>query len=76
MEPSLIAAIADLKIHEVDDITIVPVFFGQGGHLRNDYPVLLQGCRSQFPEINLKTTPAVGESDSVLQAIIDFAVQA
>mgnify|MGYP006276473401 FL=1 len=76
MEPSLIAAIADLKIHEVDDITIVPVFFGQGGHLRNDYPVLLQECRSQFPEINLKTTPAVGESDGVLQAIIDFAVQA
>lgn len=76
MDPSLSAAIADLKWHGVDEITIIPVFFGQGGHLRNDYPALLQECRSQFPEIELRTTLAVGESDSILQAIIDFAAKA
>lgn len=75
MEPGISKAVADLKSQGVDEITIVPVFFGQGGHLRNDYPVLLQECYSQFPEIELRTTQPVGEIDSVLQAIIDFAAK-
>lgn len=75
MEPSLSAAIFSLVSDGVDQITIVPMFFGQGGHLRNDYPLLLQECRLQYPKIELKTALPVGESDIVLQAIIDFAVK-
>ena len=76
MQPSLEGVIANLSIKGATDLTVVPVFFGQGGHLRNDYPVLLEKCRSQFPGIQLSTTPAVGEDLGVLQAIIDFAARA
>lgn len=76
MEPSLSAAIANLASQGAHQIIVVPVFFGQGGHLRNDFPVLLEECRTEYPKIELSTTLAVGENDAVLQVIIDFAAKA
>ena len=75
MQPSLDEAVAALSAQGATQITVVPVFFGQGGHLRNDFPVLLHSCREKFPQITLSTTPAVGEDLAVLQAIIDFSAR-
>lgn len=72
MQPSLEGAVASLAGGGATQITVVPVFFGQGGHLRNDFPVLLEECRGKFPGIQLGATPAVGEDLAVLQAIVDF----
>ncbi|MFZ3040041.1 MAG: CbiX/SirB N-terminal domain-containing protein [Polynucleobacter sp.] len=76
MQPSLAEAIASLVSSGASKIVVVPVFFGQGGHLRNDFPVLLDACRQRFPNIALSATPAVGEDEAVLQAIIDFGARA
>jgi sirohydrochlorin cobaltochelatase len=76
MEPSLEGAVSALAKTGATQITVVPVFFGQGGHLRNDFPVLLSSCQAQFPAINLSATPAVGEDLAVLQAIVDFSARA
>ena len=76
MEPSLQVAVSSLANAGSSEIMIVPVFFGQGGHLRNDFPSLLNACQAQFPDLILSATPAVGESESVLQAIIDFGAKA
>ena len=76
MEPSLEAAVASLASKGATAIIVVPIFFGQGGHLRNDFPVLLEGCRKQFSNIQLSATPAVGEDLAVLQAIVDFGARA
>ena len=72
MKPSLEEAVAALSAKGATDLTVVPVFFGQGGHLRNDFPVLLEECRSKFPNVTLSAMPAVGEDLAVLQAIVDF----
>ena len=76
MQPSLEEAIASLASNGVTEVVIVPVFFGQGGHLRNDFPVLLASCRNIFPEVILRATPAVGEDEAVLTAIVDFGFRA
>ena len=76
MEPSLEQAITTLVSAGAQAIVVVPVFFGQGGHLRNDFPVLLSACQEKFPSIVLSATPAVGEDEAVLQAIIDFGARA
>ncbi|WP_114689334.1 sirohydrochlorin chelatase [Polynucleobacter necessarius] len=76
MQPSLEEAVTSLVGKGATDIAIVPVFFGQGGHLRNDFPVLLQNCRGKFQNISLSATPAVGEDSAVLQAIVDFGARA
>lgn len=75
MEPSLETAVNNLIAGGATDITVVPVFFGQGGHLRNDFPILLEECRDKFPNIKLSATLAVGEDAAVLQAIIDFGAR-
>ena len=76
MQPSLDGAVSSLADSGATQITVMPVFFGQGGHLRNDFPVLLDACREKFPQITLSVTPAVGEDQAVLQAIIDFGARA
>lgn len=76
MRPSLEEAVSSLSLKGATQITVVPVFFGQGGHLRNDFPVLLEVCQKQYPNITLSATPAVGEDLAVLQAIVDFGARA
>ena len=76
MQPSLEEAVISLVGKGASDITVVPVFFGQGGHLRNDFPVLLDACREKFPNVSLSATLAVGEDAAVLQAIVDFGARA
>ena len=76
MQPSLAEAITSLVGSGASNIVVVPVFFGQGGHLRNDFPVLLESCQKQFPVVKLSATPAVGEDLAVLQAIVDFGARA
>jgi hypothetical protein len=48
MTPSLADAIAELAATGVGAITVVPVFFGQGGHLRRDFPLLIDACRASI----------------------------
>lgn len=76
MEPSLEQAIASLSATGATEVVVVPIFFGQGGHLRKDFPVLLSACQEKFPQIALSTTLAVGEDAAVLQAIINFCAKA
>ena len=76
MQPSLEEAVSTLAAAGAKAVVVVPIFFGQGGHLRNDFPVLLAACQEKFPQIALSATPAVGEDLAVLQAIVDFGFKA
>jgi sirohydrochlorin cobaltochelatase len=76
MKPSLEEAITLLADDGTTEVVVVPVFFGQGGHLRNDFPVLLSACQEKFSGVALRATPAVGEDEAVLQAIIEFSARA
>jgi sirohydrochlorin cobaltochelatase len=76
MQPSLEEAIAGLVEDGATSVCVIPVFFGQGGHLRNDFPVLLSACQEQFPNVVISAAPAVGEDPAILQAIIDFGARA
>lgn len=76
MQPNLEGAIASQVAAGASEVVVVPVFFGQGGHLRNDFPALLSACQEKFPAVTLSATSAVGEDLTVLQAIIDFGARA
>ena len=76
MQPNLEEAIGSHLAAGASEVVVVPVFFGQGGHLRNDFPTLLNECQEKFPDIALSATSAVGEDEAVLQAIIDFGSKA
>jgi sirohydrochlorin cobaltochelatase len=58
------------------DVTVVPVFFGQGGHVLRDLPAMVTQLRGEFPDVTLKVADAVGESDDVLNAIARYCITA
>ncbi|MBO4119547.1 CbiX/SirB N-terminal domain-containing protein [Cupriavidus gilardii] len=76
MEPDLPDTLAQLAAQGIDDILVVPVFFGQGGHLRRDLPALLDDCRGRLPGVRIRCAAAVGEADSVLDAIAAYCAAA
>lgn len=76
MEPSLSVALAELAGAGVAEVTVVPVFFGQGGHIRRDLPALIDQCRAQYPAMRIDCATAVGEAESVLDAIAAYCVGA
>ena len=62
MSPDLGEACDALVRAGAQHVVVVPLFFGTGGHLRNDLPGLV-------------AAPA-GEDDSVLAAIADYCLRA
>jgi len=75
MQPDLAGAAAQLVSAGVDTIRIVPIFLGQGGHLRRDLPLLVNDLRAQFPEAKFAYGPAAGDDAGVLDAIAAYCVR-
>ena len=74
LEPDLATALRDLASQGVRDVRIVPLFFGRGGHLREDFPVVLAGARAGVPDMRVEVTAAAGEDDDVQEALAAFAL--
>lgn len=66
MSPSLPEALADLKSSQVTNVQIVPLFFGLGGHLKEDLPRLV----AEAPQgLRVSVSPPIGEQQAVIEAI-------
>ena len=76
MEPRLPAVVGDLVARGVLDVTVVPVFLGQGGHLLRDLPLLADELRAAHPALRLEVAGAVGEDPAVLAAMSDYCLKA
>lgn len=76
MEPRLPAVVAGLVERGVLEVTVVPVFLGQGGHLLRDLPLLAEGLRAAHPALRLTIAGAVGEDPEVLAAMSDYCLKA
>lgn len=74
MTPSLPDLVAQLVANGQHEITLVPVFLGQGGHVLRDLPLLIEQLQTQYPQLQLHRAQAVGEDDSVLQAIAQYCM--
>jgi sirohydrochlorin cobaltochelatase len=53
----------------------VPVFFGQGGHIRRDLPMVIEKCRELYPAVEIRCAVAVGEDERVLDAVADYCLR-
>ena len=72
MSPALEEAVATMATAGIDIIHIVPLFLGPGAHFRRDFPLLMDSLRQRYPLVTLTSTPVLGESDALLQAIADW----
>ena len=76
MQPQLPELVTDLVNAGCEDITITPIFLGQGGHVLRDLPLMVEELRSRFPHVKLEQVEAAGENPAVLLAIRDYCVGA
>ena len=63
--------LADAGCTQVD---VVPLFLGAGGHVRKDLPELLQQLAEAYPQVQWRLQKAIGEVDSVVEAMALAAV--
>ncbi len=74
MSPRLPDLVADLTKRGCMSITVVPVFFGQGGHVLRDLPPMIEQLRKEHAALRLNVAKAVGEDDAVLNAIAQYCI--
>lgn len=75
MSPALHEAGAQLAAQGCNEVAVVPLFLGAGGHVRKDLPALLANLAAAHPQVTWSLQPAIGEVDSVVQAMADAALR-
>jgi sirohydrochlorin cobaltochelatase len=74
MAPDLLLAGEELMAAGCDALRVVPVFFGQGGHVRDDVPALVDALRKRYPEVGVTLSRAAGEDGGVIDALASFCI--
>jgi sirohydrochlorin cobaltochelatase len=75
MAPDLLLAGEELMAAGCDALLVVPVFFGQGGHVRDDVPALVDALRMRCSGVGVTLSRAAGEDGGVLDALASFCVR-
>jgi sirohydrochlorin cobaltochelatase len=75
MTPSLEAAVSQSVAQGARRIVLVPLFMAQGGHLKQDLPLLVEKISAQHPQLELQVMPAIGDAPEILQAIADWVLR-
>jgi sirohydrochlorin cobaltochelatase len=74
MLPNLSTAGTALAEQGCTQVSVVPLFLGAGGHVKKDLPLLLETLQAQHPQVQWRLCPAIGEMQSVVQAMADAAL--
>jgi sirohydrochlorin cobaltochelatase len=74
LEPTLMTSAQRLVGEGVEQIRVLPLFFGRGGHLREDLPRQMKAVREAIPSARFEITEAAGEADAVIEALAEFAL--
>ena len=75
MHPTLDEAMHSLANRGAERVTIVPLFMAQGNHLRKDYPEIVRRASDSNPGLSVRTAPAIGDVDALLEAIVEWVLQ-
>jgi sirohydrochlorin cobaltochelatase len=76
MSPDLPVAIAAAVKQGSTRVRIAPIFLGQGAHVRRDLSALIEAARATYPSVEIEVADAMGESESVIAAISNWAADA
>ncbi len=74
MNPRLPEIVAELVGAGCTQVTVVPVFLGQGGHVLRDLPLIVEQLHAEHPQLQVKVAEAVGENPQVLGAIASYCI--
>lgn len=69
MSPDLLVAADELVAAGCKSLLVVPIFLGQGGHVRAHLPSVVAQVRIRHPALHVELRAAIGEDETVLAAI-------
>ena len=72
--PSLPEAATELIATGVRKLRVFPLFLGVGKHAREDLPLLIDGIRSAYPEVEVELLATAGESPRLTALMADIAM--
>ena len=75
MAPDLLLAAEELVAASCDALQVVPIFFGQGGHVRDDVPALVDALRKRYSGVDVSLSRAAGEDGRVIDALASFCIR-
>jgi sirohydrochlorin cobaltochelatase len=73
--PDLSTAANELIVAGAKSIRIVPIFLGQGGHVRSDLPQLVDALRRRHPAADISCAAAIGEDDEIIDALAAYCLR-
>lgn len=76
MAPGLAQRVGELHAAGIREITVLPMFIAQGGHLKREVPELLAALRREHPAATLRLAPPIGETAGVIAAMAAAAADA
>jgi len=74
MSPRLPERVDELVQNGFSQVSVVPVFLGQGGHVLRDLPPLIDELREKYPQLEIRLSKAVGEDESVQESIAAYCL--
>jgi sirohydrochlorin cobaltochelatase len=75
MTPDLLLAAEELIASGCDTLLIVPIFFGQGGHVREDVPALVEVLRNRWTGVAVSVGRTAGDDSGVVEALASLCIQ-
>jgi sirohydrochlorin cobaltochelatase len=76
MRPSFDEGVASLVEQGATEIVVVPIFMAAGSHVKKDLPQLAANAMDRHPGLVIDLAAPVGEVESVLAAMADYALRA
>jgi len=76
MRPSFDEGVAALVEQGATHIVVVPIFMAAGSHVKKDLPQLAASAMDRHEGLVIELAVPVGEADSVLAAMADYALNA
>ena len=75
MTPDLTTAVARVAQAGAKRVTVIPLFLGTGGHVKEDLAALIQELERQNPMLQFYVTSPIGEDDELVAAIAGWVVR-
>jgi sirohydrochlorin cobaltochelatase len=75
MTPDLPAAVAHVAQTGATHVTVVPLFLGAGGHVKEDVTALVRDLEQKYRGLQFRVTSPIGEDEELVAAIASWVVR-
>lgn len=69
--PDLLSSIKSFIQSGFNEIHVLPLFFFEGRHMRDDIPQQVKECQEEFPECKIKLLPHIGSTEAFAKALVE-----